>query len=280
MSLYQEQLEEMLFYYQSIADLYQADLDNSPPGSLACQQHYGKNQFLHIYRDHGNRCRRVITKDIDLQQSLARKEFAVKALPILKENIASLQHAIDNIIPFDPDHILNSMTKGYAQLPREFFFDKDSLAVSLHLDQEQESRILRHRDWGKTPYHESTYYDDMKTMKTSRGQRVRSKSELLILEMHYHFGIDVHYDEELLLGSSIVVPDFTYQGEDGRLFFWEHMGMMNRSDYVAHNYDKLKKYYDAGIYVGDRLILTFDHNGSIDMGMIESTLIHEIIPRL
>ena len=68
MSLYQEQLEEMLFYYQSIADLYQADLDNSPPGSLACQQHYGKNQFLHIYRDHGNRCRRVITKDIDLQQ--------------------------------------------------------------------------------------------------------------------------------------------------------------------------------------------------------------------
>ena len=93
-------------------------------------------------------------------------------------------------------------------------------------------------------------------------------------------GIDVHYDEELLLGSSIVVPDFTYQGEDGRLFFWEHMGMMNRSDYVAHNYDKLKKYYDAGIYVGDRLILTFDHNGSIDMGMIESTLIHEIIPRL
>ena len=48
MSLYQEQLEEMLFYYQSIADLYQADLDNSPPGSLACQQHYGKNQFLHI----------------------------------------------------------------------------------------------------------------------------------------------------------------------------------------------------------------------------------------
>ena len=43
---------------------------------------------------------------------------------------------------------------------------------------------------------------------------------------------------------------------------------------------KLEDYRNAGIILGDRLILTFDRNGLIDMGMIEATIKYEVIPRL
>ena len=280
MSLYQSQLKEILAYYQSLADMYRYDLKNSPLGTLVCQTHHGKNQFLQIYREDSRRIRRVITKDIELQRALAKKEFSEKALKILDQNIQNLKQAIDGITPFDPDLILKNMTKGYAKLPEEFFFDRNSLTIDLHLDGEENARVMRHREWGQEPCHESSYYEEHKNIMTSKGIKVRSKSEALILEMNYRFDLDVKYDEELWLGSHLIVPDFTYQGADGRPFFWEHMGMMNKPDYAAHNYEKLQDYYECGILLGDRLILTFDKDGTIDMGMIEATITHEVIPRL
>ena len=39
-------------------------------------------------------------------------------------------------------------------------------------------------------------------------------------------------------------------------------------------------YYDAGLVPGVNLILSFERHGSIDMGMIDAIIEHEVIPRL
>ena len=75
-----------------------------------------------------------------------------------------------------------------------------------------------------------SHNDETKT--TSGGIKVRSKSEALIFERLNHFGIDTRYEQILDCGDETVVPDFTFEGADGKLFHLEHMGMMDDEEYV------------------------------------------------
>ena len=115
---------------------------------------------------------------------------------------------------------------------------------------------------------------------TTQGEVVRSKSEALILERIHHFEVAVRYEMVRHIGNIQVAPDFTFEGRDGQLFYWEHVGMLDNSEYARSNYDNLKLYYYAGIVPGDNLILSFEKNGSIDMGAIDAIIEHEVLPRI
>jgi hypothetical protein len=68
--------------------------------------------------------------------------------------------------------------------------------------------------------------------RNSSGIAVRSKSELLIAEALTNAGLNFTYETELKLGGSVRYPDFTIEDDiTGRVFFWEHLGMMEREDY-------------------------------------------------
>ena len=110
------------------------------------------------------------------------------------------------------------MTKAYALLPEEYFFDRDELAIDLHLEGEIQARIDRHIEWGNLEYVRSDFWKESLTMRTSRGLLVRSKSELLIVEMLYRYGIPFRYEQELWINGKDWAPDFTFEGADGRPF--------------------------------------------------------------
>ena len=281
MSLFRENLEEILTYYENIYKMYSKQLENSPPGSLLWQKNKGKDQLLHSYRRDGARVREVITKKEDLQKALAQKEFARKAVMILNRNVDVLRNAINSITPFNPDDILKSMTKGYSSLPEEYFFNRNQLAIDLKLDDEIKARIDRHREWGARPYRQSTYKEENKRIRTSRGLAVRSKSEALIIEALYRwYDIPHRYEQEQVVNGILINPDITLEDYNNEEFYIEHLGMMDNPSYARHNYEKLERYYGAGLIPGDNLILTFDRRGTINMGMIEAVIVNEIIPRL
>ena len=280
MALYESDIREILKYYLGIVDFYKKEIENGPPGNLVYQNSKGYDQFLHLYRDQGKLIRRGINQDEPLQRALAQKEFARKALEVLEPNVKLLEKALTGIIPFDPDAILASMTKGYAKLPEEYFFDRTYLECDLHLPGERAARIARHSGWKEEPYEKNHYHDEDKKIRTSRGEWVRSKSETLILEKCYRDEIEVHYEQVQVINDIVIVPDFTFQGADGRLFYWEHVGLLDDYGYAVSNYEKLKRYYYAGLVPGANLILTFERHGSIDMGFIEAIFEHEVIPRL
>ena len=280
MALYASEIEEILKYYQGIIDFYKQTLSRSPSGSLVWQNNRGRDQFLHLYRQNSKLIRRGITHNEPLKRALAQKEFALKALEILEPNVATLRSAIEQIVPFDPDEIMRSMTKGYAKLPEEYFFDRDLLSIDLHLDGEREARIGRHGEWGAREYEQSRYYEENKTVETSRGEFVRSKSEALILEQIYDAMIEVHYEQVQFINGIMIAPDFTFEGDDGRPFYWEHVGLLDQPDYARRNYDKLKRYYYAGLVPGDNLILSFEKHGKISVKQIDAIIENEVVPRL
>lgn len=108
--------------------------------------------------------------------------------------------------------------------------------------------------------------------KTMRGEMVRSKSEVIIADSLFRSGIRYEYETELDLGEDgIRRPDFTVDDEEsGRLFYWEHCGMMSDENYRKRWQAKKELYANHGIIEGENLIVSYDGiNGSIDSSEIQ-----------
>ena len=278
--LYEGELMQILSFYQNQAERYKLEYENGPEGIVIAQNSRGNVQLMVLSYENGKRIRRGINKDKELQKALARKEFARRVGEIMENNAEVIREAVNRIKPVDLDEVVASMGKGYALLPEEYFFDRDLMTIKLGLKGERRARIERHREWEEREYYQSDYHEEHKTIRTSRGLQVRSKSEALILESLYNEGISPHYDQELWIGDEVIAPDFTFEGADGRPFYWEHLGMMDSSGYADHNMWKLNLYHKAGIKLGERLILSCDYRGAIDMRMIHTIIECEVIPRL
>ncbi len=94
---------------------------------------------------------------------------------------------------------------------------------------------------------------------TSKGERVRSKSEVMIADALSNAGIPYRYECPLDLGNLIVHPDFTIlRIEDRKQIYWEHLGMMDCLDYCQDAVQKIRLYESSGIYPGIDLIITME----------------------
>lgn len=273
-------INEILNMYENLLNEFKIELKGGPDGSLLHQMKGEHLQFLHYVDENGKKIRRGINKNTDLIKALARKEFNTKASEILTHNIEVLKRAIAGQILFDPEQIVQSMTKAYALVPEEYFFDRNRLIISAGLDDDLVSRIERHEEWWSKPYKEYWGYPENKTKLTSRGQKVRSISELLIAEALYKYSIPFHYEEELEVDGKTFAPDFTFEGWDYKKFYLDYFGMMDQPKYAKRNFIKLDDYYDIGLIPGDNLIVAFDSKGIMNAGVIEDIIKNEIIPRL
>ena len=125
---------------------------------------------------------------------------------------------------------------------------------------------------------------------TSRGEFVRSKSEVIIANHLYHPpdnapSIDYIYEKPLTLGNQTRYPDFTIEDEEsGITYYWEHCGMLHVAEYERRWNEKQAWYKKHGILPynkggGDNgvLIVTRDsEKGAISSPEIER-IIREVI---
>ncbi|MCI5919087.1 MAG: hypothetical protein MRZ75_07190 [Roseburia sp.] len=96
---------------------------------------------------------------------------------------------------------------------------------------------------------------------TAKGERVRSKSELLISEQLCKHGIPYRYEKtiELLEWNRVIVcrPDFTVMNRrTGKIYLYEHFGRMDDFMYVENSMRKLDLYEKNGYLLGKNLIIT------------------------
>ena len=274
-------ITEILKKYEELASYYKSVLSFAPHGKLYLQINpHGSNQLIHYRREGNASIRRGVNTDTEMLKSLAQKEFAEKALKIIENNIASLRDAMEAQIPFDTDDILKSMNKAYSLLPEEYFFDRKSLIITERVDDDLAARIKKHEEWWKKPYKEYWGYPEHKTRTTSRGEKVRSISEMLIAEALYKYSIPFHYEEELKVDGKTYAPDFTFEGADYSKFYLDYFGMMDNEKYAKRNFLKLDDYYDIGLIPGNNLIVAFDCTGIMNASVIEGIIKNEVIPRL
>lgn len=76
------------------------------------------------------------------------------------------------------------------------------------------------------------YLENRLIHKTTRGELVRSKSEVIIANLLHANDVDYVYEQKLRLGNQERLPDFTIEDADtGIIYYWEHCGMLHDLEY-------------------------------------------------
>jgi hypothetical protein len=129
------------------------------------------------------------------------------------------------------------------------------------------------------------FFEEHLIHRTSRGEMVRSKSEVIIADHLANKGVKYSYEQPLTIDNVTKYPDFTIVDmESGSTYYWEHCGMLHVPSYRRRWESKLDWYRAKGILSHEEgrgkngtLIITRDEaNGSINSAKITS-LITEVL---
>jgi len=100
-----------------------------------------------------------------------------------------------------------------------------------------------------------------KIYKTQKGDLVRSKSEVIIANMLYTAKINYQYEEKLYYhGHDHIAPDYTIE-ENGKIYYWEHLGMIGSENYDKRWLEKMDIYEK---YYSGQLIKTYESAVLVD----------------
>jgi ATP-dependent DNA helicase RecQ len=91
---------------------------------------------------------------------------------------------------------------------------------------------------------------------TTKGDLVRSKSEVIIANLLHQHGISYEYEKELYYnGNNRLSPDFTLS-INGTDYYWEHLGMIGKGDYDTRWLEKQSIYEQ---YYHNQLVVTYEN---------------------
>ena len=183
----------------------------------------------------------------DLVLQLAQKAYNKKASSMISEEISAIEHFLKDY----PDTVIEDL---YDML------NPDRQPLVRPLAETDEMFLQR---WKDVPEMEGAGFDITSDLYTEKGERVRSKSEVLIANLLYKHDIPYRYEQPLYLdGLDTVYPDFTILNVKRRKeYVWEHCGRMDDPGYAERTVEKITNYGMNGYYPGENLILTFETAG-------------------
>lgn len=275
-----QQLESVLAQLQEARTRYEFELEGMPDGKLVHVKAADGERYYVEVRDGERPSRRGITRRPDLVATFARKEYLRKALAVIDHDVRTLERAVRRYKRFDPEEVVGSLSSAYRDLPLDAFYHPLVDAVALSLDATDEQRIASHAAWGAEAPGPSDYLPEGRTLRTSRGERMRSKAEVLIAETLYSYGIPFRYEQELEAGGATFHPDFTFEGAGGKEFYLEFCGMMDDPAYVEGHKRKRSAYEAAGIAEWDNIIYLYASGNSMDMMYVDSVVRTLVVPKL
>ncbi len=148
----------------------------------------------------------------------------------------------------DPNLLRHDLGMAYRTLPDRVY---------------QACGVKQIEKWLTQAWNFNHYKDEYHRYPTKAGWLTRSKSEALICDMVTDEGIPIIYDAVIQIGGQIVSPDFLLLSPlNYRLYYWEHLGLLDDPQYLESNAGKFIKYKDAGIHPGIQLITTLETENS------------------
>ena len=104
-----------------------------------------------------------------------------------------------------------------------------------------------------------------------KGVYFRSKSEVVVAMVLESHGLEFKYETELRVKGRNIYPDFVIRRKsDGKIFIWEHFGIIFSDEYRQKMYRRLEELHEAGFNIWDNLLMSFDsEDGSIDVDFVE-----------
>ena len=219
-------------------------LENAPAGTLRIIKKWNKHQYYYREKPEEPLGVYIPEKDHALAVRLAQKDYDTKLIKVLKEQ----QTVIDRFLnDFDP--------KAAEQVYMKLNEQRKELVTPEYLDDEEFVR-----QWLNQPYTRLGFKEDDQEFYTAKGERVRSKSEILIADALLRNNVP-YLCEYPVYNNGVIfaAPDFKCLNVRLRkVYYWEHLGKLGDPDYANRNVPKLEKYALAEDFDEERLIMTFE----------------------
>ena len=130
------------------------------------------------------------------------------------------------------------------------------------------------KEWADDYSAPESFHEERLIHTSAQGSMMRSKNEVYIASRLDHYGIPYRYEAPIAHPDVTRIPDFTIKRpRDGKIIYWEHLGMPENEAYMQDNERKLVEYRDAGITPWNHLIITYDMGGgNIDAKLIDAMI--------
>ncbi len=227
----------------------EAKLAKAEPGKLEIKVIHGKKRFVRYFTGATN-YEYLGKSKLDTIKALSQKRYDTDTLKILKKQQVSYQKCLKILESPSNGPQINSV---YDNLPSEIKqYVKPNIITN-------EGYI---KEWQNLTYIGLNVPPDIQYF-TAKGERVRSKSEIIIADRLNLAGIPYHYEHPVDLKCTTLYPDFlVLNTRTLKNYAWEHLGMLDDPTYATRSKEKLELYARGNVFPGKNLIVTFETSQS------------------
>ena len=239
-SLLEERKEKLL----QIKNEKEKALKKAPEGSLRICVRGKKAQYYHRNDPKDFNGIYIPKKDDALAQNLAQKDYDKK-----------VHYAAERELNAITKYLVSYPAKNVEQIYQDLHRERQKLIVPI---MESEEEFVR--KWEQVEFQGKGFYETNAEFHTAKGERVRSKSELIIADLLKKENIPYRYECPIYLnGLGRVHPDFAVLNvKERKEIYWVHLGMMDDPVYAEKAIKKIAAYEKNGIFPGENLILTYE----------------------
>lgn len=231
-------------------------MEGLPEGKLICARNGNHYKW---YRSDGKRQVYIPKKERTLAEQLAIKKYLTVQLEALQKE----KYAIGRYLRHS-----NALTDQAGEFLLRNSEYRELLSPYFKLLSQE---LL---DWTNSSYEKNPKFPDQLIHKTIDGTMVRSKSEALIAMFLCNNQIPYRYECALQLGETTIYPEFTIRHpKTGKIFYWEHFGMMEKTSYAQNAVSKIQLYLSNNIIPTINLIATYEtKENPLNADMIEQLI--------
>ena len=259
-------LRERIAELSAVEGMLSKRLSRAPAGVLNVSPHRGGFQYFRVTAKTGRKGEYIPERKMSLASAIAQRDYDAKMLAEIQRQRGVLEKCVAK-------YDVSVAENLYAQLhPAR----RSLVAPLVYPDDDFVAR------WSAVNYSGRGFDADGPMLMTARGERVRSKSEIIIADALFRRGIPYRYEypHELLLAGArnrkriVVYPDFTCLNvRTHREIVWEHFGMIDVPEYCQNMASKMEMYLMNGFCLGKNFVMTTEtHDRPLNSMMVEAML--------
>ncbi len=220
------------------------DMSHAPKGTLRAVMIKGKPRYYHRISKQDRSGKYLGADKISIARRLAQRDYLRQVMDLSEKILQAINGLLSVLAVCSPEDCYDRLSEA-----------RKILVAPIAVSDEEYAKC-----WQDEPYSGKPFYPGDPEYYSLKGERMRSKSEMIIANLLYSLGIPYKYECPLVLDNgSIVHPDFTILKISTReVFILEHLGMMGVSEYACSNISRLNALIDSGFIPGVNLILTFE----------------------
>ena len=259
-------LRERIAELSAVEGMLSKRLSRAPAGVLNVSPHRGGFQYFRVTAKTGRKGEYIPERKMSLASAIAQRDYDAKMLAEIQRQRGVLEKCVAK-------YDVSVAENLYAQLhPAR----RSLVAPLVYPDDDFVAR------WSAVNYSGRGFDAGGPMLMTAHGERVRSKSEIIIADALFRRGIPYRYEypHELLLAGArnrkriVVYPDFTCLNvRTHREIVWEHFGMIDVPEYCQNMASKMEMYLQNGFCMGKNFVMTTEtHDRPLNSMMVEKIL--------